>query len=255
MDPLSSLPDEILTHILSLLTTKEAASTSILSKRWRNLVAFVPNLDIDDSVFLHPEDGKRERDGVLESFMDFVDRVLDLQGDSPITKFSLKCREGVDSDRVDSWIVKALQRGVSELDLSIDFPYYYYYTLPSELFVSSTLVKLKVTSVYDDFFDDKIEDLLLCFPVLEDLQIANMERANLDVTVSSATLRKLVLSVFGSRSYRNPKSICFDTPNLLSFTYLEMIEEYNNSYSCNVRKKTRNLTCVQLCWQSNPTIL
>ncbi|CAA7038507.1 unnamed protein product [Microthlaspi erraticum] len=247
MDPLSSLPDEVHPHILSFLTTKEAASTSLLSKRWRNLFALVPNLDIDDSVFLHPEEGKRERDGILQSFMDFVDRVLDLQGDSPLNKFSLKCKDGVDSDRVDSWICKALQRGVSELDLSIDFPGYYYYRLPEEMFVSRTLVKLKLTSEFDIhwwpacedvslpllkslcicsrriFFEDEIEPLLPCFPVLEELQIESMERKGLDVTVSSGTLTKLTFFVVSTKTYRNPKSVCFDTPNLLSLRYSDLV--------------------------------
>jgi len=36
-DRLSDLPDPILHHILSLLDTKEAFQTSILSTRWKNL--------------------------------------------------------------------------------------------------------------------------------------------------------------------------------------------------------------------------
>jgi hypothetical protein len=54
-DVISSLPDDISSHILSFLPTKEAASTSVLSKKWRYLFAFVPNLDLDDSVYLNPE--------------------------------------------------------------------------------------------------------------------------------------------------------------------------------------------------------
>ena len=80
MDRVSNLPDEVLCHILSFLTTKEAALTSILDKRWRNLLAFVPCLTIYDSMFLHLEKGKREREDNKQSFMDFVDRVLAFQG-------------------------------------------------------------------------------------------------------------------------------------------------------------------------------
>lgn len=77
MDLLRSLPEDVRVRILSFLTTKEAALTSILSKKWRNLFALVPCLDVDDSVFLHPEEGNLTLTlRIMHSFMDFVDRVF-----------------------------------------------------------------------------------------------------------------------------------------------------------------------------------
>ncbi|VFQ98401.1 unnamed protein product [Cuscuta campestris] len=46
-DRISQLPDDILVHILSFLNIKEAADTSVLSKRWLPLSRYVPRLDFD----------------------------------------------------------------------------------------------------------------------------------------------------------------------------------------------------------------
>ncbi|CAA7024402.1 unnamed protein product [Microthlaspi erraticum] len=130
MDRVSNLPDELLYQILSFLPTKDAAVTSVLSKRWLNLWKFNPNLDIDDTLFLHPEDGKGERAEIRQSFVDFVDSVIARQGDSPIKKFSLKCITGVHPDIVNRWICNVLKRGVSDLDLFTDFSNEDNYSLP-----------------------------------------------------------------------------------------------------------------------------
>jgi len=146
MDLLRNVSDELICHILSFLTTKEAALTSVLSKRWRNLLAYVPNLDIDDNTFLHPEMGKGDREDIRELFMDFVDRVLALQGDSPIKKVSINC-VGVDSVRVDAWIRNVMLRGVSELGLSIILDVQSIgkkFWMPPKCFESKKLVKLEI---------------------------------------------------------------------------------------------------------------
>ncbi|CAL1395832.1 unnamed protein product [Linum trigynum] len=69
-DRLSSLPGEILSHILSFLETKYAVSTSILSQRWKYLWTRVSILDLVDSLHV-PSQEPRDL-----AFSRFVDRVL-----------------------------------------------------------------------------------------------------------------------------------------------------------------------------------
>ncbi|CAI0464561.1 unnamed protein product [Linum tenue] len=75
-DRLSSLPDEILTHILSSLQTKYAVSTSVLSRRWKDLWTRVSIIDLDNQSL----DGLFSDRGVQEArdleFSRFVRRVL-----------------------------------------------------------------------------------------------------------------------------------------------------------------------------------
>lgn len=240
MDLFSKLPDEVISHILSSLPTKEAASTSVLAKKWRYLFAFVPSLDFDDSDFLHPEEGKREKDGILQSFMDFVDRVLALQGDSPIKKFSLNVKTGIDPDRVDRWICNVLQRGVSHLDLFMDFEEDY--SLPYQISVSKTLVELKTgygVDLYswdDDMFLPMLKTLVLqsvgfgrgqfqtllpACPVLEELMLLDMEWKDRNVILSSSSLKKLeITSEDGCLG-----TFSFDTPNLVFLDYYDSVAE------------------------------
>ncbi|CAL9234219.1 unnamed protein product [Arabidopsis halleri] len=251
MDGFGNLPEEVLCHILSFLTTKEAALTSVLSKRWLNLWKLVPNIDIDDSVFLYPEEGKREKEGILQCFMDFVDKVLALQGDSPIERFSLKCETGIDKDRVNGWICNVLRRGVSDLELSLDYSGYdsdsdEIYCLPEELFESKTLVDLKLRSeeygvnwwrggeytclpllktleIDAEWITcDELEMFLPAFPVLEELYLAD-KKWLWNETVSSSSLRKLTIYASGFESYLNPESISFDTPSLVYLEYSDFV--------------------------------
>ncbi|CAF2112870.1 BnaCnng47890D [Brassica napus] len=255
MDLVSSLPEEVLCHILSFMSTKEAALTSVLSKRWLSLWTLVPNLDVDDSVFLHPEEGKREREGILQSFMDFVERVLALQGDSPIKRFSLKCKTGIDPDRVNLWIRNVLRRGVSDLELYLDFPRFGSsdnddedYQLPWEMFESKTLVDLKLTSEFGvDWWrdqgtllpmlkslridsgvlvllSDELEQFVYALPVVEELCLATMVWFDSDETVSSASLRKLTIYAKGFEDFGgDPKGFYFDTPSLVYLDYSDYV--------------------------------
>ncbi|AES99622.2 F-box/RNI superfamily protein [Medicago truncatula] len=44
-DRISSLPDDVLCHILSFVSTQEAVATSVLSKRWTHLWRSIDNID------------------------------------------------------------------------------------------------------------------------------------------------------------------------------------------------------------------
>ncbi|CAA0387382.1 unnamed protein product [Arabidopsis thaliana] len=228
-DRISSLPNPVVSHILSFLPTKEAASTSVLSKKWRYLFAYVTNLDFDDSDY---QDGKPKSDAELSrSFMEFVDRVLALQGNGSVNKFSLECSNyDVDLARVTGWILNVLGRGVSELDLSI-----LEYPLPSEIFVSKTLVRLKLGPANDltltldrkDVFLPKLKTLYIdCVDVQErgfGFVKASfwLSRARGFCSVSVKTLKRLTF--FCEETYENPKSVSFDTPNLVYLEYSDAI--------------------------------
>ncbi|EOA17946.1 hypothetical protein CARUB_v10006356mg [Capsella rubella] len=149
VDSISSLPDELLAHILSLIPTKRAASTSILSKRWRTLFQITnlvcSSLDLDDSDLLYPE---RHSEDASDSFRDFVDKTLSGCNNNSLEKVSLKYQ---DDDVLHCigltkrWISKALEQSLSDLDLCLTMPLMpkrRLRLLPDNLFISKTLVKL-----------------------------------------------------------------------------------------------------------------
>ncbi|CAA0396640.1 unnamed protein product [Arabidopsis thaliana] len=149
-DMISNLPDDVLGKILSLVPTKLAAATSVLSKRWRNLLPLVDSLDFDETMLFYPdnkdgedeassyESGQRRR----HSFSHFVDKTLALLSNAPLTeKFSLKCYHESDGARINRWIRTALERGCLELNLEAAN----YLPIDSQYFTSNTLVKLTIS--------------------------------------------------------------------------------------------------------------
>ncbi|KAG7549801.1 Thioredoxin-like superfamily [Arabidopsis thaliana x Arabidopsis arenosa] len=160
---INSLPDEVLGQILSFLPTKLAASTSILSKQWRNLLPLVQNLDFDESMVLYPNRTSATSDG--GGFLDFVDRTFVLLGDSPIKKFSLKWNSEIDHSRYNHLIRNVLERGPLELHLSSPSEQY----IKPEFLFSNTLVKLTLSHGF--YSQDRLPPDGVLFPALKTLSL------------------------------------------------------------------------------------
>ncbi|KAJ3684190.1 hypothetical protein LUZ61_013354 [Rhynchospora tenuis] len=87
IDRISSLPDDVLTHILSFVTTREAVQTCVLSKRWRNTWASVPILNFDFYEFsVHEESWEEEQ----LKFARFVRKALENRGQSHIDTITFR---------------------------------------------------------------------------------------------------------------------------------------------------------------------
>ena len=106
-DLISSLPDVFICHIL-FLSIKDVALTSILTKRWRCLLAFVTIsiLRTPSTTLLKWVDRKGF---ICVKALSFCGQSHGLAKDAPLNKISLWCRIGSGPSRVNGWIFKVLE--------------------------------------------------------------------------------------------------------------------------------------------------
>ncbi|KAL4562057.1 hypothetical protein LXL04_034247 [Taraxacum kok-saghyz] len=144
MDRISCLPNDVLCHILSFLPTKHAVATSLLSSRWVNLWAFLPIIDLDNSLYLNPL--KKESNSVV--FLDFVERVLTVNRSQTVRKFRLHVNNscGQSMSRINGFIHNVISRNVIEIDLGI----YLNFPLDDDCLKISNSESLKVLKISSD---------------------------------------------------------------------------------------------------------
>lgn len=202
------MPDSILIHILSFVPTEDAVRTCVLSTRWKQIWASVPNLQFFFNSWQYFK------------FPHFIDRVLFFHELPRIQTFYLKCDE-VDPDRLNTWVSVAIKRGVQELHIDVqnteDF------TLPPNLFTSNTLVRFKLRSClqmdiprlvrfpnlrvlhlslhYPE--EDVVQKLFCSCPVLEDFSLGGNIGNNQSMAfdISTLALKKLEIDFDGGEGF------------------------------------------------------
>ncbi|WJX91957.1 hypothetical protein P8452_73668 [Trifolium repens] len=151
-DRISSLPDGVLSHILSFLPTKTTVQTSILSNRWHHIWKHSSVLyftEFTDEYYHRYEDKRSE---LFTSFVVMVNSVLNLlHNPRRIRKMTLICFFSLFKDKfreysVNNWIQSVIGPHLEELDLSLvkDRPGPDYFKLPQTLFTSPNLVSLSL---------------------------------------------------------------------------------------------------------------
>ncbi|KAL8489612.1 hypothetical protein ACS0TY_025504 [Phlomoides rotata] len=160
---LSVLPDSLLVRILSFLYMKEAARTSVLSKRWKFLWAELPRLE-----FWENWNSEKKHD-----FVYWVNRTLDIRKGDYLEEFRVRFMydECFASD-VDAWIEFSVKNEVKKLSL-IMVPYSSwddYYTPPQMLYSCSSLTTLHLNRCFM-ISERKIEWQSLTKLSLEDVEL------------------------------------------------------------------------------------
>ncbi|CAI0466724.1 unnamed protein product [Linum tenue] len=261
-DRLTSLPDEIISHILSFLPTKYAVGTAVLSRRWKDLWTRVSNLDFDNRLvyrdlissrvanyFRLTEMEDRRRD---VEFLRFVDRVFSQHRNldsvrcfrfhvsvSRAMQDYLNKRGLAFGSQVEEIDVMLLEAIVSQLCLQLPESFYTLKNLKvaklhevkATVNGSVSLPSLKILELWDVLAEDResLSRLITGCPILETLRLEHcilLDMNENDVLIASIpSLRNLTIIAFLAED--DDKCLCriaMEAPKL-EHLYLEDFTE------------------------------
>ncbi|CAH8353150.1 unnamed protein product [Eruca vesicaria subsp. sativa] len=170
-DKISALPDDLLVKILSLVPTKYAVATIILSKRWRYIWTMVPKLDYNMNDGIHNKVGFLDflfGNSYQRWFLRFINESLRVHKAPVLEKLGIelgpRCPVDVNVD-VGKWIEKAVDKRVREIEFILRWSAEYT-ILPKSLYTCVSLVSLSLSGKI-------LVDVpsLACLPFLEDLEL------------------------------------------------------------------------------------
>lgn len=143
VDRVSGLPVDILHSILSLLPAKDAAKTSILSKRWQYVWDSYPVVEFCGDFFSYLID---EENRAIKRYIDMADcRFNKLNYNIQRVKFDIT--RDISSELkyvLERWLGLILEKQVKELDFCISYFREIGYSLPLTVFSAGSLTVLKI---------------------------------------------------------------------------------------------------------------
>ncbi|KAL2895518.1 hypothetical protein RDABS01_011427 [Bienertia sinuspersici] len=222
VDRISELPDFILHHVLSFLSTKEAARTGLISKRWQYVWETFPILDCNEWFFGReldilnpkelglPKDERRKIFNRRQKFLNYVDEKLQRfpEENLCVNKFLLHITLVSNNlaSRVDAWMDLVSDLSVRELDLYLTVGKERFYVLPLKVL---TMESLQILNLRGCLLSSSFNRNAIKLTSLIQLHLR-------DVSIDEETIQDLIFSI---RSME-----IFSLKNCLGFENLEICD-------------------------------
>ncbi|XP_012831760.1 PREDICTED: F-box/LRR-repeat protein At3g58900-like [Erythranthe guttata] len=261
-DRISQLPDDILVYVLSFLSLKEAARTSVLSSRWINLSKHNPRL-VFDAHSLPDRIAKQKGVAVVvkwRKYVKWVNCILRSHRAATLKEFAVFYElNRLARNDITRWLEFAFARNVEtlELDLSRNSDYFGYrhehYVFPEEYFLNGSIdfKSLKVLSLRSvEVTDGAVEFFLRNCPLLEELAVEDSYKiSNLEVCGRSLVLKHLELTCSDLKSVKvfapNLASLSVPGPQGLFLENVPMLVDVTFSLGC--RDSVKNILPALSC--------